>query len=338
MKAASKVLVTGISGFLALQIAKDLLERGYIVRGTVRANAGELKLAPVKVLPQQQHLEIVEADLLDPKSIDLATQGCDFVMHVAAPVMAEGREDEVVKPAVEGTRAVMSAAIKHKVKAVIMTSSVAAVVNYDKDGEVLNEKDWPDLTKTQPMYIKSKSTSEKMAWEMYEKADKETRPRLVVINPAFIMGPTMMRVPFVSGYTVMGLLDGTLKDIQKQHYGITDVRDVSLAHIKALEKSDLTGERFICFSGEHLWLAEVAEIIKAEFEKYGYKIVAKPQEECPIKDENHIYRFRWGRSYKLSNEKIKKVLGMEFRPAKESIIEMGYSLIKQGLVPDLIKK
>jgi len=49
--------------------------------------------------------------LLDPKSIDEAVKGCDFVIHVASPFLLDRpkNEDVLLKPAVEGTRAVLEA-------------------------------------------------------------------------------------------------------------------------------------------------------------------------------------------------------------------------------------
>lgn len=51
------------------------------------------------------------------------------MMHVASPFPATAAtaEDEVVKPAVEGTQAVLKACQQAKVKRVVLTSSVVAV-------------------------------------------------------------------------------------------------------------------------------------------------------------------------------------------------------------------
>ena len=331
------ILIPGITGFLALQIAKDLLEKGYLIKGTVRSISNESKMLAVKELPFQENLEICEADLMNPESIDAAVNGCDHVMHVAAPVLMTDDESQIVTPAVEGTKAIMTSAIKYGVKAVIMTSSMAAIVRYDVE-KLLTEEDWPDLTQYQPPYIKAKSLSEKAAWEIYESAPKETRPRLIVINPGYILGPPLSRIPFHSGNLIRQLLDGSLKEIPHVSHAITDVRDVAEAHVKALENKDLTGERYLCHCGECLWMEDIVDIVKEEFTKFGYEIVAQPLAECPNKDPKNIYNIRWGKSYKLSNEKIKKDLGMSFKTPKESIIDMGYGLIKQGLVPDVRKK
>ena len=55
-----RVLVTGATGFLGSQMTKLLLENGYLVRGTVRSKLNEKKLAPLKSLPNQSSLELVD--------------------------------------------------------------------------------------------------------------------------------------------------------------------------------------------------------------------------------------------------------------------------------------
>eukprot|EP00826_Nyctotherus_ovalis_P045515 TRINITY_DN5048_c0_g1_i10.p1 TRINITY_DN5048_c0_g1~~TRINITY_DN5048_c0_g1_i10.p1 ORF type:complete len:342 (-),score=93.95 TRINITY_DN5048_c0_g1_i10:120-1145(-) len=338
MKAEGKVLITGVNGFVGSHIAKLLLEGGYKVRGTVRDKGNKEKLASLSTLPAE-NLELREADLTDSASIEKAIEGCDYVIHVAAPVVMTGDESSIVKPAVDGTKFVMEAAIKHKVKKVVMTSSLVAVVNLEvADKKVLDESDWPDVEKPQPLYLKAKTVSEKVAWDIYNKASKEARPKLAVIDPGFILGPTLTKLPFHSGNFVREALLGKLEGISRLLYAVVDVRDVALAHVKALEKAETDGQRYVCFSGEYLWMEEIAKVLKAEFEQYGYKIEGKVLDECPDKDPNSFLNVRWGKNYKLTNEKIRKDLGIEFIKAKDSVKAMGYSMIAQGLVPDLIKK
>ena len=70
-------------------------------------------------------VELAQADLLDAESLDKAIAGVDYVVHTASPLPIQVPEDEqvVIKPAVEGTLAVLRAAHKHKVKRVVITSS-----------------------------------------------------------------------------------------------------------------------------------------------------------------------------------------------------------------------
>lgn len=92
---------------VALFVLLDRLQKGYRVRGTVRSLSNDTKLRHLHEM-QKQHpskLELVQADLMDGGSWLPAVDGCTFVAHVASPAPAKNpkTEDELVKPAVEGT-------------------------------------------------------------------------------------------------------------------------------------------------------------------------------------------------------------------------------------------
>ncbi|CAE8626758.1 unnamed protein product, partial [Polarella glacialis] len=120
------VLVTGASGFVAMNVVRRLLSQNYKVRGTVRSLADEAKVGPLKQLFPK--LELFEADLLGGEE---ALEGCKYVMHCASPfklnVGVDDIQKDLIDPAVKGTEAVMKAAAKANVSKVVITSSVAAV-------------------------------------------------------------------------------------------------------------------------------------------------------------------------------------------------------------------
>eukprot|EP00352_Strombidinopsis_acuminata_P008389 CAMPEP_0176360066 /NCGR_PEP_ID=MMETSP0126-20121128/16850_1 /TAXON_ID=141414 ORGANISM="Strombidinopsis acuminatum, Strain SPMC142" /NCGR_SAMPLE_ID=MMETSP0126 /ASSEMBLY_ACC=CAM_ASM_000229 /LENGTH=94 /DNA_ID=CAMNT_0017715199 /DNA_START=164 /DNA_END=448 /DNA_ORIENTATION=+ len=83
-------------------------------------------------------VELVNADLLNAESLMNAAEGCEYIVHTASPfpLVEPKDENELIKPAVDGTMAVMEAARKHKVKRVVITSSVASIF----DSENMKEK------------------------------------------------------------------------------------------------------------------------------------------------------------------------------------------------------
>ncbi len=103
----------------------------YTVRGTVRDKNNAKKVDPLRKAfgDKFNNLELFEADLLKAESLDAAIQGCDFVVHTASPfpLVPPKDENDLIKPAVEGTLAVVKAAHKYKVKRVVITSSCAAI-------------------------------------------------------------------------------------------------------------------------------------------------------------------------------------------------------------------
>ena len=80
--------------------------------GTVWNLSGD-KLVPIKdqFKDSLNWIEFVEADLLDKESLNKAVKGCDYVIHVASPFVISAPKDEndLIRPAVDGTKAVLEA-------------------------------------------------------------------------------------------------------------------------------------------------------------------------------------------------------------------------------------
>jgi len=132
----------------------------------------------------------------------------------------------LIRPAVEGTLAVMKAAHKHKVKRVVITSSCAAVFvkNPLNFNPVMTEDDWsePEFCKA---YEKSKTLAEKAAWEYLNSLPQEEKFELVTINPVLILGPSLVNTDFTSGLIIKKLMDGKYPGMPKIMMPIVDVRD-----------------------------------------------------------------------------------------------------------------
>ena len=151
-----------------------LKDGNYRVRGTVRSTKNEAKIAPLKAGFGEyfDKLELAEADLMDEASIIKACEGATYVVHTASPFYFGCPEEELVKPAVDGTLAVMKACTQHGVKRVVITSSVAAISATAKEdkppkGSKWTEEYWsnPDREGGLGGYVKSKTLAEKAAWD-----------------------------------------------------------------------------------------------------------------------------------------------------------------------------
>jgi FlaA1/EpsC-like NDP-sugar epimerase len=123
-------VVTGASGFIASMLVKQLCERGFMVRGTVRSLGDRAKVEHLYGLCPAERLTLHEADLLSDGSFESAIDGADIVFHTASPFFMGGFSDaqaELIEPAVNGTRNVISSAIAAGVKRIVLTSSMAAI-------------------------------------------------------------------------------------------------------------------------------------------------------------------------------------------------------------------
>ncbi len=125
-----KVLVTGGTGFIASHMIKKLLEEGCLVRTSVRnvENKNRYKALYTLVPEKNKNLEIVEGDLLDESCWSENVKGCDYVLHMASPVfMSTAQPSKCISMAVNGTRHVLEACLKHNIKKVVVTSSGSAI-------------------------------------------------------------------------------------------------------------------------------------------------------------------------------------------------------------------
>jgi dihydroflavonol-4-reductase len=343
----SPVCVTGASGFIASRLVLELLERGYRVRGTVRSVKKDKELAHLRGLPgAAERLELVEADLLTPGAYDAAVAGCEYVMHTASPYVLDVKDaqKDLVDPAVQGTRNVLSAAQKAgTVKRVVLTSSMAAITDEPESDHVLTEKDWNDKsTLDRNPYYLSKTLAEKEGWRFVE-ADK-SRFDLVVINPFLVIGPSLSASINTSNQMFIDMLAGTYPGIMNLTWGFVDVRDVAEAHVRAMETPGANG-RYIC-AGETISMRDMVALLGEHGYGEGYKL-PKIGLDCSIGDftvklssylqpkgVGSYLRTHVGRVPRYDTSKIQRELGMRFRPVKASILDTMADLDRWHHLPE----
>ena len=331
-----KVLVTGATGFIGLHCIAQLLQQGYSVPGTVRSpnRIEEVKQAISEQQLSSENLSFVEADLTKDEGWDEAVAGCDYVLHVASPfiVGVPKHEDELIIPAVEGTRRVIEAAINEGVKKVVQTSSCAAIIETQNGKTHFSEDDWTDASHPKtPAYYKSKTLAEQKAWEL---VGAQSTTKLAVINPAGVFGPTLSDDIGVANAFVLQVIDGKVPGCPKLHLGFVDVRDVAAAHILAMQKPEADGERFIISEREY-WFREFSAVLRAA----GYE--KAPSREMP----NWLVKFLGlfdpptrqmsqmiGKEKITPSDKAKKLLGWKPRPADESLRDTAAQIVEKGMV------
>lgn len=143
------VVITGVSGYLGSHVALVFLkDDSYNIVGTVRSTKNPEKIDPLKKGLGElfDKMTLVEADLNSEESLFAAIKGADFVVHTASPfpLKPPRHENDLINPAVNGTVAVMKACHQNKVKRVVITSSIAAIMYVEEkpiDGQY-NEKMW----------------------------------------------------------------------------------------------------------------------------------------------------------------------------------------------------
>ncbi|MFD1550906.1 diaminohydroxyphosphoribosylaminopyrimidine deaminase [Putridiphycobacter roseus] len=339
------ILVTGGTGYIGSWVTKGLLENGHTVRLTVRDKSKPEKFAFLTEIANDSPgtLEIWEADLMKAGSFDAPAKGADLIAHLASPFILNVKDPQrdLIDPAVKGTENVLSAA-NHSgtVKKVVLTSSVAAIHGDNVDMENMGLEEFTEAQfntssslNHQP-YSYSKVMAEKRAWEI---ANAQSDWQLVVMNPAFVMGPSLTtQSKSESLKLVTDLLTGKFKSgAPELYFGFVDVRDIAKAHIYGLEH---TAE------GRHILSNQVASFLdmsKVISKKYGntYKL---PKSFAPkwllsligglFGVTRMFVKNNVGYHLKLNNNKSKTALKMEYIPFETTVIDMVEQMRAQKII------
>ena len=242
-----KVLVTGATGFIGGNLARELWRRGDDVRALVRPDSNRLTIEDTGIVP-------VEGDILDRHSVDRAVQGCEGVVQVAAAYTFWSRDPAgVSRTNVAGTMNVLEAARQAGVSRTVYTSTVGTV-GLPKDG-LGDEDTYLDPKSLHGHYKKSKYRAEQEAL-----AFAAAGMPLVVVNPTAPVGPWDVK-PTPTGKMILDFLRRKVPAYLKTGMNLVDVADVVEGHILALEKGK-SGERYI-LGNRNVSLKEIFDILSS---------------------------------------------------------------------------
>jgi nucleoside-diphosphate-sugar epimerase len=336
------VLVTGASGFLASHIVLKLLSQGVSVRGSVRnTNKGDrIRKVLQKHGADTSRLSFVELDLMSDAGWQEAMRGVKFLIHTASPFITHlpKHEDDVIRPAVEGTRRALTTALSAGVERVVLTSSEVAVARgHVKSPErILTEADWSDVDAPgMTPYFKSKTLAEKAAWEIMEKANR--LDDMTVINPGFILGPLLEEDFGTSGAIIRKMMRGQFPGAPDLYFSIIDVRDAADLHIKAMTDDRGFGHRVLA-SVSTVSFKQMAAILAEAFPQYAGKLPTRPLPNFVVRivglfdaDARASVRML-GLSFELDNSLAEALLGHPLIEVRTAVTAMGQSLVDQNVL------
>jgi nucleoside-diphosphate-sugar epimerase len=245
-----KALVTGANGFTGSCLVKHLINKGYEVKGLVRPNSNLDSL-------RNLNIELFYADLTEDILLDDTFLNVDVVFHIAAAFRVEGLPKKYFWDVnVEGTRKLLIAAKKAKVKRFVHCSTVGV------QGNIKN----PPAKEEDPYapgdyYQESKTEGEKLVLDYY----KSEKLPITIVRPAGIYGPGDLRFlklfKFINSGKFIMLGSGNV------FYHFTYVDDLVTGIAQAAENNEAIGEVITIGGSEYITLNELVDKISAILDK-----------------------------------------------------------------------
>lgn len=175
-------------------------------------------------------------------------------------------------------------------------------------------------------YRASKTFAERAAWDFVKQ--KKPNFSLAVMNPPLVLGPivhslTSLENLNTSNQRIRDFLSGASKANcpPTGNHLFVDVRDLALAHVMAIEKEEAGGKRFFVVA-DRFSNAEVSNIISEEFPQY--------KDRQPVGDALKPGDYPSEGMYGFDNGRAREILGIRFRPLRESIVDAVRSLLPLG--------
>tara|TARA_Y100001970_G_C14246787_1_gene868909 strand:- start:3921 stop:4931 length:1011 start_codon:yes stop_codon:yes gene_type:complete len=327
-----KVLVTGASGFIASHCITDLLKAGYKVKGSLRdiSKSDEIRFYIDK--SDNDRLEFCHLDLLRDEGWVEAASDCEYIIHVASPFIIEEPKDEnkLIKPALEGTLRALNAASNSKIiKKVVLTSSMASIA-YGHNRDICNANDWTDISKDVGAYIKSKTISEKAAWDyLYNESNNSFD--FTTIHPGMVFGPLLnkKRIGSSAGL-ILNMIRGKYPALPDVFFTVVDVRDVSRLHVDALKNIQSNNKRIIATSEKGISFLKISQILRdLGFEKSPKNLIPNKviNSLAPFNKEMRSTAAMIKRGYYGTDlDETKKIFKWNSVPLEKTLKDMAESL------------
>jgi nucleoside-diphosphate-sugar epimerase len=339
------ILITGSSGLVGSHLLYYYAEKGEKIRALIRDHKKKdsvLRTFSYYSPSSEKLLDNIDwyiGDVTDPSSLEEALIGIDYVYHTAAFVSFNHRnKKKIFDTNVRGTANIVNLCLEKEIKKLCYVSSIAALGQNENGAPVTEDILWKPSKKVSA-YSLSKYHSEMEVWRGITEG-----LNAVIVNPSVILGPGdwSKGSPAFFEFASKGL-----KYYTNGANGFVDVRDVVQGMVKAME-SNITSERFT-LSSDNLSYFDFFSLLSSSLgNKPPYKkannlilLVAQKFESMRsfiFNTEPKLTRDTINISKKTtgySNSKSIEILGIKYKPIKESVFEIGSLYLSEKTIQRL---
>ena len=316
-----KIFLTGGTGFIGISLVRRLAQTQHELHCLARETSNTQFLKDAGV-------DIIIGDVTDKSSLQKGMEGCDCVVHLASSFVFWFSNNRVFHDVnVTGTRYIMESAIETGISKVVYVSTAA----------VYGNAEWPISEKTPvgskrvSKYVRTKYEGDLIAWDLYEKKNLP----LVVIYPSAVIGAND---PKAAGQYIKNFAQGRMpaQVLTEFYFPFVHVKDVSEAIVRAMEKENNIGEKYIVSAENHKWgeinrmISEIAgtrlpllklptwATIMTSYLLTGIaNIIRKP----PIWDLSVDQVDLMKQGFKIDGSKVERELGIKYTPVYDGLKE-----------------
>jgi dihydroflavonol-4-reductase len=326
-----RVLVTGATGFVGLNIVAALDNAGLETYAYVRARSATHYLRTMRA-----RLRVGELD--DAEPLAAAMGGIDAVIHCAGNTSCyEHDRAELETTNVRGTRAVVEAALAAKVRRLVYTSTTSTIGAHDDPQCSWNEDTPLGGFRAGSPYAQTKAAAEAIV--------RGAIPRglpAVILNPAEVIGAWDHTLQW--GRMVLAVCAGQVPFVPPGSASFCAASEVGRAHVAALTQGT-PGRRYILGGTDATYrtlirtIGEVAGVTPAiapgSYEEHLSRAQdvlrdASRTRQLPLVDP---YRMRvFAGHYRFDSARAMRELGYRARPLSEMIRDAYYWYLAHGFI------
>ena len=263
-KKATKILITGGSGFMGINLVRMFRDKGY-------ENIRVLDIAPFDY-PEKERIDFRLGDIRRQEDVEQSMQDVDWVVHCAAALPLYP-EEEIFTTEVDGTRLLLEEALRVGVKRFVHTSTTA----------VYGIPDHHPLVETDPLQGVGPYGEAKVQAEMLATSYREKGLVVPVVRPKSFIGPERLGV-FAMFYEWAKEGHGfPLLGNGRNRYQFMDVRDLCEAvYLMLTRPAELANDTFNAGAKEFTTMREDYQAVldEAGFQKRMVGLPATPAIWC----------------------------------------------------------